>query len=134
MTTAHITQEIRDAASFIQRHHHDLAIDDLAMSVALTTLRRSGVWSMADIDLPDTTTPVEVTMQLHGTFCSGDRNRVIYHLLADGQEIGTAVHWTNKSMWPWGLTIASACIINFGFKSRADLIDAAQRFVTTGAL
>lgn len=131
MTTAHITQEISEAAAFVQRHRHDLAIDDLAMSVALTTLRRSGVWSMADIDLPDTT-PVAVTMQMRGTFCAGDRHRVLYSILADGLEIGTAIHWTSKTAWPWGLNLPAGCIVNFGFRNKGDLLRAVERFVRTG--
>jgi hypothetical protein len=134
MTCPGITDEIRAAAAFVQRHHGHLAIDCPAMEVASDTLRRAGVWSVADIDLPPAVEPPTIVMEMHGTFCSGDRRRLVYRLLVDGQQLGTAVCWTAKTMWPWGLTIAHARIINYGFKSREDLVAAVHRFVRTGSV
>jgi hypothetical protein len=100
--------------------------------VATATLRRAGVWSMADIDLPPVTVAPKITMEMYGTFCSGDRRRLVYRLFVDGKQLGTAVCWTAGTMWPWGLTIAHARIVNFGFKSRQDLMEAVEQFVLTG--
>jgi hypothetical protein len=44
------------------------------------------------------------------------------------------VCWTAKTMWPWGLTIPSACVVNFGFRSRDDLLRAVQKFLKTGEI
>jgi hypothetical protein len=134
MTATHITSEVREAAEFIQRHRGHIAIDHPAMEAASDTLRRAGVWSVADIDLPPAVVVPKVTMEMHGTFCGGDRRRIVYRLLVDGQQLGTAVCWTSKAMWPWGLTIAHARIVNYGFKSREDLMRAVERFVHTGSI
>jgi hypothetical protein len=132
MTTNSLSAHVVQAAEFMQRHHGHIALDHPAMEVASDTLRRAGVWSFADIDLPPAVEPPKVSMEMHGTFCSGDRRRLVYRLLVDGQQLGTAVCWTAKTMWPWGLTIAHARIVNFGFKSREDLVAAVERFVSTG--
>lgn len=134
MTGPRITAHVVQAAEFVQRHHGHLEFDHPAMEMAADTLRRAGVWSVAEIDLPPVTAAPKITTVMHGTFCSGDRRRIVYRLLADDQQIGTAVCWTAKTMWPWGLTIASASIINFGFKSREALLSAVERFVRTGRI
>jgi hypothetical protein len=134
MTGQHVLPKVREAAEFVQRHHRHLPIDCPAMEMASDTLRRAGVWSAADIDLPPAVEPPKVTMEMHGTFCASDRRRIVYRVAVDGQQLGTATCWTAKTMWPWGLTIAHARVINYGFKSRDDLMAAVERFVTTGRI
>src|SRR6186713_2010025 len=111
---AHVIQ----AAEFVQRQHSRLTIDHPAMAVAVDTLKTAGVWSLSELGLPSDFEPPKVEMVMKGTFCAGDRRRIVYRLIVDGEEFGTAVCWTSKTLWPWGLTIPAANIINFGFKSR----------------
>jgi hypothetical protein len=134
MTTTCISAHVVQAAAFIQRHHSHFAIDHPAMEMATDTLRAAGVWSLADVDLPLAAEPPKVAMVVKGTFCAGDRRRIVYRLLADDQEIGTAVCWPAKTLWPWRLTIASANIVNFGFRDKTSLTRAVERFVRTGEI
>jgi hypothetical protein len=70
---------------------------------------------------------------MHGTFVAGNRRRIVYRVLDDGQQLGTAVCWTAfNTLYPWGLTIPTANVINFGFASRADMMRAVQGFVANG--
>lgn len=134
MTGQHVPPEVRTAAEFVQRHHRHLPIDCPAMQSAGDTLRRAGIWSVADIDLPPSTEPPKVTLEMHGTFCVSDRRRIVYRVLVDGQQLGTAVCWSAKTLWPWGLTIAHARVVNLGFRSRDDLVKAVHHFVQTGSV
>lgn len=128
--SAHVVQ----AAEFVQRQHFRLTIDHPAMAVAVDTLKAAGVWSLSDLDLPADFEPPKVAMVMKGTFCAGDRRRIVYRLTVDDLDIGTAVCWTSKTLWPWGLSIPAANIINFGFKSREALIEAVKRFAVTGSI
>jgi hypothetical protein len=134
MTCPGITPEVRMAAEFVQRHHRHLPLDCPAMQSAGETLRRAGIWSAADIDLPPAAEPPKVTLEMQNTFCSGDRRRIVYRVLVDGQQLGTAVLWSAKTLWPWVLTIAHARIVNLGFRSREDLVEAVHHFVQTGSI
>jgi hypothetical protein len=132
---AHSTDmHVLEAAQFLQRHRHHLSIDHPAIEMASDTLRRAGIWSLADVEFPVAAQPPRVTLTMAGTFCANDRRRIVYRLIADDQQIGTAVCWTAKTLWPWGLTIASANVVNFGFKSRDALMAAVERFVRTGRI
>src|SRR4051812_42206914 len=99
------------------------------MVAAHSTLQAANVWSPGEIVTAHAEHQVEVL--LIGVFCSGERRRVIYSILADGIEIGTAVHWTSKTVWPWGLTLPAGCIVNFGFRDKQSLTAAVRRFVRT---
>jgi hypothetical protein len=133
MTTPALSPRVVEAAAFLQRHHGHLAIDHPAMAVAARTLRSAGVWSPGEVIAPQHETPV-IDVALVGIFCAGDRHRTLYSILADGVEVGTAIHWTSKTAWPWGLNLPAACIVNFGFRNKADLLRAVQRFVKTGEI
>ena len=75
-----------------------------------------------------------VSLQLHGTFCAGSRRRVVYRLIVDGQQIGTAVATTAQAMAPWTLTIARTGIMDKGFPTRLTLIHAVERYLATGRI
>ena len=130
MTAPRITPEVREAAAFISYGHKHIPLDHPDMTSANRTLRAAGVWSSGEIVTAHAEHHVEVL--LVGTFCAGDRHRVVYSILADGIEIGTAMHWTSKTLWPWGLTLPAGCIVNFGFRNKAELTAAVNRFVRTG--
>lgn len=134
MTCPGISPHVLEAAQFLQRHHSHLTIDHPAMEMAVDTLRAAGIWSLADVELPTTAQAPKITLTMAGTFCASDRRRIVYRLTVDDVQIGTAVCWTAKTMWPWGLTIASANIVNFGFHDRLSLIEAVERFTRTGRL
>jgi hypothetical protein len=132
MTCPGITPEVTAAAEFIQRHHNHIPLDHPAMEMAADTLRRAGVWSPGEVAKTAAVPTVEIFFI--GTFCAGDRRRLTYTILADGIEIGTAVHWTAKTQWPWGLTLPAGCVVNFGFRDRSSLLKAVERFVKTGEI
>jgi hypothetical protein len=73
---------------------------------------------------------------MHGTYCAGGRRRIVYRVLDDSQKpVGTAVCWTaSNTLYPWGLTIPAANVINFGFASRADMMRAVEGFVAAGQI
>jgi hypothetical protein len=72
---------------------------------------------------------------MYGTYCAGGRRRIVYRVLDDGQQLGTAVCWSaSNALYPWGLTIPAANVINFGFASRADMMRAVEGFVETGRI
>lgn len=127
-----ITHEIQEAAAFVQYGHRHIPIDHPDMVAARSTLQAAGVWSPGEIVTAQAEHRIEV--MIVGTFCAGERRRVLYTILADGIEIGTAVHWTSKTAWPWGLTLPAGCIVNFGFHSKGELIAAVERFVRTGEI
>jgi hypothetical protein len=132
MTCPGISHEIEEAAAYIVYGHRHIPLDHPDMVAAHSTLQAAGVWSPGEIVSAQAEHHVEVL--LVGVFCSGERRRVIYTILADGIEIGTAIHWTSKTVWPWGLTLPAGCIVNFGFKTKDDLVAAVERFVRTGRL
>jgi hypothetical protein len=128
-----ITHEIQEAAAFVQYGHRHIPIDHPEMQSAHATLKAAGVWSPGEVFQSDPAAAV-VEVMIVGTFCAGERRRVLYTILADGIEIGTAVHWTSKTLWPWGLTLPANCIVNFGFRNKAELTAAVERFVRTGEI
>jgi hypothetical protein len=132
MTCPGITPEVRAAAEFVSYGHRHIPLDHPDMIAAHRTLIAAGIWAPGEVPHEQPEQHVEVL--LVGVFCAGERHRVLYSILADGIEIGTAVHWTSKTMWPWGLTLPSGCIVNFGFRSKQDLISAVHRFVKTGEI
>lgn len=132
MTCPGITHEVEEAAAFIVYGHKHIPLDHPEMQAAHATLQAAGVWSPGEIIQSAAVPKVEVFFV--GTFCSGERHRLLYTILADGIEIGTAIHWTAKTQWPWGLTLPSGCIINFGFRDRSSLLKAVERFVKTGEI
>ena len=132
MTGPRITPEVREAAAFISYGHRHIPFDHPDMTAAHNTLHAAGVWSPGEVVAEQPAHHVEV--MLVGVFCAGDRRRVVYSILADGIEIGTAMHWTSKTLWPWGLTLPAGCIVNFGFRNKGDLVAAVHRFVKTGEI
>jgi hypothetical protein len=132
MSAPGITHEVEEAAAFIVYGHKHISIDHPDMQSAHRTLQAAGVWSPGEIITEQTAQHIEVL--LIGVFCSGERRRVLYTILADGIEIGTAIHWTSKTVWLWGLTLPAGCIVNFGFRDKQSLIRAVERFVKTGSI
>lgn len=132
MTCPGITHEVEEAAAFIVYGHKHIPLDHPDMTAAHATLQAAGVWSPGEIVSTEAHHHVEVFFI--GVFQAGDRRRVVYSILADGIEIGTAMHWTSKTIWPWGLTLPAGCIVNFGFRSKGDLVAAVHRFVKTGEI
>src|SRR3954465_12112281 len=106
MTT--ITSEVREAAEFIVYGHKSIPLEYPAMRSAHRTLQKAGVWSPSDVINAQPEAP-QIEVSVVGCFCAGDRHRVLYSILADGVEVGTAVNWTSKTMWPWGLTLPAGC-------------------------
>lgn len=127
-----ITHEVEEAAAFVQYGHRHIPLDHPDMQSAQATLKAAGVWSPGEIVTAHTEHHVEVF--LIGVFSAGDRRRVLYTILADNVEIGTAVHWTSKVLYPWGLTLPAGRIINLGFRNKADLVAAVERFVRIGEI
>jgi hypothetical protein len=80
-----------------------------------------------------TTVPL-ISLQLHGTFTAGSRRRVVYRLMVDGQQIGTAVATTAQAMSPWSLTIARTAVMDKGFPNRLAMIHAVERYLATGRI
>lgn len=128
-----ITHEAEEAAAFILYGHKHIPMDNPAMASANRTLRAAGIWSTADVIAAQPTAP-QIVVEVVGVFQAGDRRRVLHMVLADGIEVGTAINWTGKALYPWGLSLPAANLTNFGFRSRADLVAAVQRFVKTGEI
>jgi hypothetical protein len=132
MTTPRINQEVREAAQFIAYGHRHIPLDDPDMASANRTLQAAGVWSPGEIV---TSKPAQhIQVDIVGVFSAGGRHRTVHMILADGVEIGTAIHWSGKSLYPWGLSLPAANLTNFGFHSREDLVGAVKRFVKTGEI
>lgn len=74
------------------------------------------------------------TLVMHGTFCAFDRRRIVYRVVDGQKPIGTAVCWTASTLYPWGLTIPTANVINFGFASRDEMMSAVENYVATGQI
>lgn len=74
------------------------------------------------------------TLVMHGTFCASDRRRIVYRVVDGQKPIGTAVCWTSSTLYPWGLTIPAAGVINYGSECRADMMRAVEGFVSTGKI
>ena len=75
------------------------------------------------------------SLVMHGAYCAGGRRRIVYRVIDDGRQLGTAVCWTAAStLYPWGLTIPSAGIINYGFECRAEMMRAIEGFISTGRI
>jgi hypothetical protein len=132
MTTPRINQEVREAAQFIAYGHRHIPLDDPDMASANRTLRVAGVWAQGEVVTEQPSQHVEV--MLVGVFQAGDRRRVMYAILADGIEIGTAINWTGKARYPWGLSLPAISLVNYGFHDKADLVRAVERFVRTGEI
>jgi hypothetical protein len=132
MSAPGITHEVEEAAAFIAYGSKHIPIDHPEMVAAHSTLQQAGVWSPGEIITEQTAQHIEVF--LIGVFSAGERRRVLYTILADGIEIGSAVHWTSKTVWPWSLTLPAGCIVNLGFRGKADLTAAVHRFVRTGEI
>lgn len=130
MTAPRITPEVREAAAFITYGHKHIPFDHPDMVAAHSTLQAAGVWSPGEVGAEQPAQHIETL--LVGVFCAGDRRRVVYSIIADGIEIGTAMHWTSKTVWPWSVTLPAGCIVNFGFRTKQDLLEAVHRFVKTG--
>src|SRR3954470_14129414 len=130
MTAPGITHEVEEAAAFIVYGHRHIPVDHPDMVAAHSTLQAANVWSPGEIVTAHAEHQVEVF--LIGVFAAGERRRVLYSILADNIEIGTAVHWTSKTAWPWGLTLPAGGIVNLGFHTKDDLTAAVRRFVKTG--
>jgi hypothetical protein len=77
MTSQTLSAHVVEAADFWRRYHTRLPIDHPVMAVAAHTLRAAGVWSANELDLPPTEEP-KVSMVMQGTFCAGDRRRIVY--------------------------------------------------------
>lgn len=126
-------QEVREAAEFITYGHRHIPLEHPAMVSAHRTLQDAGVWSPGDVIRAQPEAP-KIEVALVGIFSAGDRHRTLYTILADGIEVGTAVHWTARTMWPWGLTMPAACVVNFGFKTKTDLLHAVEQVIKTGEI
>jgi hypothetical protein len=133
MTAPRITEEVRDAAEYVLYGHRYIPLEHPDMQAAHRTLQAAGVWSPAEV-IDGQADAAKIEVMLVGVFCAGERHRVLYSILADGVEIGTAIHWTSKTHWPWGLTLPAGCIVNFGFRNKGDLVAAVRRFVKTGGI
>jgi hypothetical protein len=133
MTANSITQEVREAAEYVVYGHRRIPLDHPDMQSAHRTLQAAGVWSPAEVvgTRPD---PAHIEVAVVGVFAANDRHRVVHMVLADGVEIGTAIHWTGKVLYPWGLSLPAINLVNFGFRDRASLLRAVERFVRTGEI
>jgi hypothetical protein len=132
MTTPRINQEVREAAQFIAYGHRHIPLDDPDMASANRTLQAAGVWSPGEIVTSKPAQHIEIAIV--GVFQAGDRRRVLHMILADGVEIGTAINWTGKSLYPWGLSLPAANLTNFSFRTKDGLIAAVHRFVRAGEI
>ena len=132
MSAPGITHEVEEAAAFIVYGHRHIPLDHPDMIAAHSTLQAAGVWSPAEIVTEQTAQHIQV--DIVGVFSAGGRHRTVHMILADGVEIGTAIHWSGKSLYPWGLSLPAANLTNFGFHSREDLVGAVKRFVRTGEI
>jgi hypothetical protein len=132
MTARSVAQEVTAAAEYIVYGRRHIPLDHPDMQSAHSTLQAAGVWSLGEIV---TSKPAQhIQVDIVGVFSAGGRHRTVHMILADGVEIGTAIHWSGKSLYPWGLSLPAGNVVNFGFHSREDLVGAVKRFVRTGEI
>jgi hypothetical protein len=99
MSAPGITHEVEEAAEFLVYGHRHIPLDHPAMTAAQSTLRGAGVWSPAEVVHVQPAVQ-QIAVEVVGCFCAGGRHRTVHMILADGIEIGTAIHWTSKTQYP----------------------------------
>jgi hypothetical protein len=75
-----------------------------------------------------------IKLVMRGTFSASDRGRILYRVLLDNAEIGTAICWTKSTKIPWSLTLRDAYVVGVGYRSSKDLLAAVERFLVTGEI
>ena len=80
-----------------------------------------------------TASPDVVDLELTNVFSAGGRRRTVYRVVADGQEVGTAIERDDQPLKPWRLTMPNHCG-NIVKASREDLVATVARVLSTGAI
>jgi hypothetical protein len=79
------------------------------------------------------TAPAAVDLELTCVFSANGRRRTVYRIVADGQEVGTAIERADQPLKPWRLTLPGHCG-NIARPSREELVATVARVLSTGAI